>query len=189
MHIVCCEGAGIKNYISAAAYYANLDSTAAQSGIKLPAATLASITEPDLCSYEVTVCSPLMCKRPSDVLAPASQVALVHSSAAQLAPIMKYINSTCLAKQEDWWTYELCFNSGLRQVRYDIEQSTVDGVMTQKQVLLSQYQLGFAPVEIYTDEHELKERVRYAISCGNLGVVEHIPMRCDSSLLCNLPYL
>jgi len=159
---VCCEGTSIKNFISAAAYYANMENAAAQGGIRLPAATLASITEPDLCAYEVTVCSPLMCKRPSEVLAPASQVALIHSSAAQLAPIMKYINATCLTKQEDWWTYELCFNSGLRQVRYDIEQTTVDGVITQSQVLLNQYQLGVAPVHIYTDEHELKERIRYA---------------------------
>ena len=164
MHIVCCEGSAVKNYISAAAYYASVDGTASHN-LKLPAATIASITEPDLCAYEVTVCSPLMCKRPSEVLstASASQVALKDAPSAQLASVMKFINSTCLSKQEDWWTYELCFNSGLRQVHYDIQQVVVEKKVTQKQLLLSQFQLGLAPVELYSDENALKKSVRYVI--------------------------
>mmetsp|Transcript_37799 Transcript_37799/g.65313 ORF Transcript_37799/g.65313 Transcript_37799/m.65313 type:complete len:812 (-) Transcript_37799:9-2444(-) len=160
VHIVCCEGSAVKNYISAAAYYASVDGTASHN-LKLPAATIASITEPDLCAYEVTVCSPLMCKRPSEVLstASASQVALKDAPSAQLASVMKFINSTCLSKQEDWWTYELCFNSGLRQVHYDIQQVVVEKKVTQKQLLLSQFQLGLAPVELYSDENALKKSV------------------------------
>lgn len=160
VHIVCCEGSAVKNYISAAAYYASVDGTASHN-LKLPAATIASITEPDLCAYEVTVCSPLMCKRPSEVLstAAASQVALKDAPSAQLASVMKFINSTCLSKQEDWWTYELCFNSGLRQVHYDIQQVVVEKKVTQKQLLLSQFQLGLAPVELYSDEDALKKSV------------------------------
>lgn len=159
---MCCEGSAVKNFISAAAYFASADSTSSH-GFKLPAGTIASITEPDLCTYEVTVCSPLMCKRPSEVLSSdsASSVAFKDTSASQLASVMKFLNSTCLNRQEDWWTYELCFNSGLRQVHYDIQQVVVDKKVTQKQLLLSQYQLGVAPVELYSDEAALKKSVRY----------------------------
>jgi len=162
VHIICCEGSAVKNFISAAAYYASMDGTAPHN-LKLPAGTIASITEPDLCAYEVTVCSPLMCKRPSVVLstASASQVPFKDTPSAQLASVMKFINSTCMSRQEDWWTYELCFHSGLRQVHYDIQQVVVDKKVTQKQLLLSQFQLGLAPVELYWDEEALKKSVRY----------------------------
>lgn len=181
---MCCEGSTVKNFISAAAYYASVD-TASSHGLKLPAGTIASITEPDLCTYEVTVCSPLMCKRPSEVLSTssASQVALKDTPTVQLASVMKFINSTCLSKQEDWWTYELCFNSGLRQVHYDIQQVVVDKKVTQKQLLLSQFQLGVAPVELYSDEVALKKSVRcvlvsvFPISHVLLSVCQRQPER------------
>lgn len=54
---------------------------------------------------------------------------------AQLVEVMKGINSTCLIKQEEWWTYELCFNNAVRQVRFNLEQTALpDGTLVQKQV-------------------------------------------------------
>lgn len=77
-----------------------------------------------------------------------------------LTPLMKRINSTCLSKQEEWWTYELCFNTGIRQVRYEIEQSvTAEGKLVQKNVLVSQYQLGLAPTDLYSNEEEIHQRI------------------------------
>ena len=53
----------------------------------------------------------------------------------------KFIESilpTCLKKQEEWWSYELCFNKGLRQIRYHLDKYDVmpDGQIIQKQVNL-----------------------------------------------------
>jgi hypothetical protein len=132
--------------------------------MKLPPLTLSMVEEPGLCKYEATVCSPLLCERPTHMhhsgVSHAVTVPLKDSSVPQLAPTMKFINNTCLTKQEDWWTYELCFNSGLRQVRYDIEQSiTAEGKLMQKNVLMSQYQLGTAPLALYANESALKALV------------------------------
>lgn len=163
MEIICCEGTDFKNYIASSIYYGILDNPTNYNlnGFKLPAATLSGISEPRVCRYKATVCSPLLCKRPDIVATPApTTVALKDSSVPQLVPIMKHINSTCLTKQEDWWTYELCFNSGVRQVRYETEQSlTADGKLVLKQSLVSQYQLGLAPLALYTNETELKKLV------------------------------
>lgn len=50
-------------------------------------------------------------------------------------PVIAAIRNTCLMKQEEWWTYELCFNKGIRQIRFNVEQSvTPDGNVVQKQV-------------------------------------------------------
>lgn len=163
VEIICCEGTHIKNFIAASVYYGFNENPSGPNnphGLKLPAATLATIDEPKLCKYKATVCSPLMCKRPEELTTLTSTVPLKDSSVPQLAPVMKFINTTCLNKQEDWWTYELCFNSGVRQVRYEIEQSmTADGKLTQTQSVASQYQLGVAPLALYTNETGLKNMV------------------------------
>jgi hypothetical protein len=167
VHTICCEGTKHKNFIAAEMYFNVNEGVQGEGsplkGVKLPAATVATVEEPSTCKYEMTVCSPLMCPRPATIIPAASAQAIVSlkdSTIPQLAPIMKFVNHTCLNKQEDWWTYELCFNSGIRQVRYDLEQSiTAEGKLVQKNTLVSQFQLGTAPLELYKNEAELKNRV------------------------------
>lgn len=164
---MCCEGTAHKNFIASDVYFAVNEAPPGSSnvnGAKLPAATVSSIEEPSLCRYEMVVCTPLLCPRPAASQLRAGTggvtVPLKDADTPQLAPVMKFINSTCLTKQEDWWTYELCFNTGLRQVRYDIEQSvTPEGRILQKNTLVSQYLLGAAPLEMYMNETALKQHV------------------------------
>lgn len=190
MYTICCEGpkAKYKNFITADVYFGVSEAAANDmnglNGLKLPPLTLSAISEPAVCEYEATVCSPLLCERPKhpSTVQGAGSVPLKDNSVPQLAPVMKFVNSTCLTKQEDWWTYELCFGSGLRQVRYDLQQSvTAEGKLVQKNVLLSQYQLGLAPLQLYTDESALKAHVMYVQWCA--GVVYVNGVSCFESML------
>jgi hypothetical protein len=74
---------------------------------------------------------------------------------------MKLINSTCVIKQEDWWTYELCFSKGVRQIRFNIEQSmNTEGKIIQKQVVAAQFVLGLPILVNYEDEEQLAGQIR-----------------------------
>jgi Glucosidase II beta subunit-like protein len=35
--------------------------------------------------------------------------------------VMAAIGSTCLMKTEEWWSYEVCFNKGVRQFHIQLE--------------------------------------------------------------------
>ncbi len=123
MHIQCCEGSGIQNFIPVDVYYAE-KKAAAGTGPPIPKATLNTISEPRTCAYKATVCTPLLCKR-----------AVKEKSDQVLSDILRSLNNTCLMRQEDWWTYELCFAKGIRQLRINSEQSVLpDGAIEVKKV-------------------------------------------------------
>ena len=154
VHIQCCDGLGIPNTIPSEAYFSG-----EKNGNSFPIATLARITEPELCSYQATVCSPLLCSNfdsDENSSQKKSSRSLTKASKNSFVEIMKAINSTCVARQEEWWTYELCFNKGARQVRFNLEQTvTAEGSVVQKQVLANQYILGLPPFHLYTNEELL----------------------------------
>lgn len=103
-----------------------------------------SVSEPSVCAYKMTVCVPAMCfpNPPTSLPAAAAAAAGPHSQAgssagsASLAPlniladphsqldlvtIMRALNATCLHRQVDWWTYELCYAKGIRQFHLALE--------------------------------------------------------------------
>ena len=82
----------------------NLKSQSARENTKI-----SSITEPETCSYKMTVCSDLLCDP-----APDKKPSLVE--------LMKELNSVCVHRQEDWWTYELCLSKGVRQYHAEAEK-------------------------------------------------------------------
>jgi hypothetical protein len=52
-----------------------------------------------------------------------------------LLEVMKDLSVLCLGRQEEWWTYELCFGKGIRQFHVHVDVAKDDkGVLTQKQV-------------------------------------------------------
>ena len=61
-----------------------------------------SIDEPKVCSYTLSLCSPLVCHR-----FPAK----VPRAHALLAPL----ENVCTQRHEGWWSYEFCFKKHVRQ--------------------------------------------------------------------------
>ena len=68
-----------------------------------------SIVETEICSYEMKICSEFLCPEGNHV----EEAVVVPEKS--LTSFFRLINETCIYRQEDWWTYELCFNKGLRQ--------------------------------------------------------------------------
>ncbi len=108
------------------------------------------VSEPNVCSYKAVVCSDTMC--PLSVIHTSSSEKSGHSaslspqktiSSFQKKTISQVLRSlasasTCLYKQEDWWTYELCLNGQLRQYHVGIELTPLEnGEYLQQQVSLA----------------------------------------------------
>ena len=85
----------------------------------------------------------------------------VNADQTRFVPLLRSINNSCVHKQEEgWWTYEVCFGRGIRQMHYSLEQVVVsDGKMMQKQIMTSEYSLGNAQQHVYRNETALKARV------------------------------
>lgn len=154
VHIQCCEGTNLPNVQETEAFFADPSPTMSK-------ATLNAIMEPEVCAYQAVVCTPYLCPRGrKDELVPSAQ-AQAQGTAALLktyVDFMRHIETVCLVKQEEWWTYEVCFNKGVRQIRFNIEQTvSAEGAIVQKQVLANQYTLGSAPIGIYKNESALIE--------------------------------
>lgn len=90
-------------------------------------ATFASIREPSLCSYEVTVCTPLLCSSTSKNV---SAFALLES-----------LGNLCLTRHEGWWSYEFCYKRHVRQFHL-VSGTDAKGKVTPQ--VQSQYVLGLA---------------------------------------------
>eukprot|EP01038_Epipyxis_sp_PR26KG_P014827 gene14827-19920_t len=163
--IQCCEGLPVNNYIPVDVYFSQQNKRQSN----LPAATLSTINEPDLCSYKATVCTPLLCEqhqKKHNPIMKKNEDSLVNP---KITRVMRSLNNTCILKPEDWWTYELCFNKGVRQVKFIYEQTPLpDGSIQQKQVVASQFQLGLPILDIYINETALQERT-------NPGFFNNIP--------------
>jgi hypothetical protein len=66
--------------------------------------------------------------------------------------VVKSLAKNCLYRQEDWWMYEICFNTGIRQMHARSETvQQGNGVIQHMQIIDDQYSLGEAPVEIYSN--------------------------------------
>lgn len=162
VHIQCCDGLTLPSPPQSSetflSNYYTKKNGGGQIGVELVFASLNAITEPGLCAYEATVCTPLLCSpkdaaEVSTTTGTSSKKNDIKNSKTPYKDVMKIINGTCLMKQEDWWTYEVCFSRGVRQMHFNIDQSFAkDGSIIQTKVLASQFHLGLANVSVY--EHE-----------------------------------
>ena len=110
-----------------------------------------SVSEPDICMYKIEACCKLLCEEAD--LAP-----LVKSTS--LTAILKEFENHCIVKAEEWWTYELCFKTGLRQMHLVVESTKqVDNAVVQTQSIQVQYSLGKAPTHLYSDESALSSQI------------------------------
>eukprot|EP01039_Chlorochromonas_danica_P010604 gene10604-11750_t len=173
VHIQCCDGLQVPNSLPSEMYFRQ-----DKNDQHIPKASLTVVEEPQLCHYLAVVCSPLLCPQTPLLEAeakhntfssgsggkhalrgrdPASLEMKVDSRGFHMVDLMRLLENTCLVHTEDWWSYEVCFSKGIRQVRFNIEQvAGTDGNVVQKQVLASQFFLGQPPLSIYKNETALQ---------------------------------
>jgi hypothetical protein len=79
-----------------------------------------------------------------------------------LTQVLNSIINLCLVRQEEWWTYELCFKHGVRQFHLQAETtqtpSTKKGgqaTITQQMVVTAEFSLGNAPAGMFGSEEDL----------------------------------
>eukprot|EP00602_Paraphysomonas_sp_CaronLab_P003035 CAMPEP_0185031628 /NCGR_PEP_ID=MMETSP1103-20130426/19204_1 /TAXON_ID=36769 /ORGANISM="Paraphysomonas bandaiensis, Strain Caron Lab Isolate" /LENGTH=413 /DNA_ID=CAMNT_0027567203 /DNA_START=239 /DNA_END=1480 /DNA_ORIENTATION=+ len=169
VHLTCCEK--------------NMQET--RRPIDIPADQIASldrVVEPDLCYYEIHLCTPLLCP---DVMF----AELPHRVRnITLVEFMQKFKSTCLKRQEQWWSYDACFGppksmsqelvsrkkqkksqkekselqeftSGARQYRMTTVVSQSGKAVKHMQYIEAEFSLGVPPLEMYDNETALQEAV------------------------------
>lgn len=129
-------------------------------------AYIRDIDEPSLCTYNMTVCSPLMCDQVIDRTHQSQMVSPRVSNS--LTSILHALNNSCAMRLEGWWTYELCIGSHIRQMHLHTESTKLeDGYMVQSQIIQSQYSLGFAPRALYDNETALTQLLTHTTQQAN----------------------
>lgn len=130
-------------------------------GIKPPVLELYRIhyiRETSVCQYEIIICMESMCLQRPETKDVNSNGGTNQSelsippipSSYDLALFMGHVNNTCLFRQEDWWTYELCFNKGIRQYHSQLTAiQQPDGKIIQASEIHSEFSLGYPPLETY----------------------------------------
>lgn len=127
VHIQCCEGTHYQLLYNSNHHQFQTNKQ------NVPTAVFATIREPELCSYQAIICASFMCLTNEEQERSVSVTEIEdrkpkrtnkkeksvtdgsNKSKEELVRFMKVINNTCLFKQEEWWTYEICFNKGARQ--------------------------------------------------------------------------
>ena len=89
-----------------------------------------SLQEVKVCEYEITVCVPFMCTTE------LSKENTKNDFDNKLIAAMTTLRPTCLLHNEGWWTFEACFNTGIRQFHVQQEIIQEGGAITQRQVFL-----------------------------------------------------
>eukprot|EP00596_Hydrurales_sp_CCMP1899_P005544 CAMPEP_0119051236 /NCGR_PEP_ID=MMETSP1177-20130426/72918_1 /TAXON_ID=2985 /ORGANISM="Ochromonas sp, Strain CCMP1899" /LENGTH=413 /DNA_ID=CAMNT_0007030369 /DNA_START=378 /DNA_END=1619 /DNA_ORIENTATION=- len=146
VHMQCCEGLHIDN-INHQEHSSSL-------------AQVKAMSEPDVCTYQLVVCVPLLCPNrqvETDLGSWAEEGLRTYNQT--LIQVIDSLSLSCMVRAEEWWVYEICFRSGIRQYHSQDEVTKVDGSdeVKHRQVILNQYSLGTAPTAIYNDIHALEE--------------------------------
>ena len=75
---------------------------------------------------------------------------------------MNHVMNLCLIRQEEWWTYELCFKHGIRQFHLQAEVTRTRATegsnsksMAQQMTITTEFSLGTAPNALYSSETDL----------------------------------
>lgn len=81
---------------------------------------IAEITEPSVCSYNMTICLSALCHR--------GREETLGVTGATLGNVVRGLMSRtqCLSMLEGWWTYELCFSKYVRQFHPTSRLSSVE---------------------------------------------------------------
>lgn len=113
---------------------------------------LQSLKETEICTYEIHVCTPLLCPLK---LTPTQNRFSVHS-------LLKPLETVCMQKHEGWWTYEFCYRGQIRQLHL---HTSTDKKGKRETKIQSQFVLGvFAGTKHASpDEVEAKESIRNSI--------------------------
>merc|ERR1711871_532624 len=90
---------------------------------------LQSLKETELCTYEINVCTPLLCPLK---LTPTQNRFSVHS-------LLKPLETVCMQKHEGWWTYEFCYRGQIRQLHL---QAVANKNGHRETKVVSEYRLG-----------------------------------------------
>ena len=115
-----------------------------------------SIVETQICQYDIAVCVPSMCyhlpvQSADDVVTKANSkrrtpsivdkkrklndALKVIEEETSLVKVVEALSKNCLYRQNDWWTYEVCFGTGIRQFHTRLESvHHPSGATTQTQV-------------------------------------------------------
>jgi hypothetical protein len=123
-----------------------------------------------MCQYQFIVCLPLLCP-PSDVnigdesqaslqrkaheiptagLQQALQTLKARAKPKTILDVMEVLISKCHVRLEEWWTYELCFNTGIRQFHMQamsVADNAGKPAATQMKVT-GEFSLGTAPFSV-----------------------------------------
>jgi len=93
-------------------------------------ALLTSIEEPDVCSYEVVICTPLVCGQGSENVTAFS--------------LLEPLRRSCLVRHEGWWTYEFCYGRQIRQFHLIADGGNHPGASGGGSEVQTEYILGKA---------------------------------------------
>jgi len=112
------DGDGSSSSSSSAAKGGNTASRASKkkrsNARRAAVATLASIREPSTCSYEAVVCTPLLCEASRHHLNNGGGHSQGGGNVSALE-LLEPLRGVCLARQEGWWGYEVCYGEQVRQ--------------------------------------------------------------------------
>lgn len=105
------------NIIQASDYYSPHSHHSARN--TKAALSFKAISEPETCSYTLTICTPIMCKNPYIPVSDEEDGDVINAG-GKTQSLLSFLRSpTCVLRQESWWTYELCLNASVRQIRYN----------------------------------------------------------------------
>ena len=110
VHLICCDKGAIDK----------LNSQNPKD--KNAVARIKSINEPETCSYELFVCVQMLCDSEKTAEMQREAKATKKQIEEEKVPLARFLHSfetLCLSKGESWWTYEVCFGKGVKQVHYE----------------------------------------------------------------------
>jgi len=124
-------------------------------------ASFYSITENEVCSYEVIICTPLMCENNhdnnnNDGSNDNKKLNKNDSALTLLNPLKKQ----CLLRHEGWWSYELCYQKQIRQFHV-VTGTDSKGKATSH--VEGEFVLGKATLELAKDI-PVKDEPKYIVS-------------------------
>lgn len=181
VHFICCQ----KRPDSETTILVNgqpprhgLSSATTQSG-QLAVIYIDRVEETQVCQYDIDICVPKLCRAPpvestSVVKTPSVTGTPTVTGALEVADedddqtlvnVVQSLAKNCLYRQEDWWMYEICFKTGIRQMHARSEgMQQSNGIIQHLQVIDDQYSLGEAPVDIYSDKSALMHAAGIRVS-------------------------
>jgi len=125
---------------------------------------LAAVVETSLCQYQVVACVPLLCpswaqptSAPQPKTAPEVKAGSENETKHALETIMAELREQCMVRHEEWWAYEVCFKSGVRQfhMHQDLQKDSA-GKATTRYFIQGEFSLGLAPHAVFSSKQTME---------------------------------